>query len=107
MAVVIPWARVLVCGDYLSPVEIPWLSEHGSLDAYRETLERLRPLAAAAETVVPGHGSPMSREEAMRILEEDARYLGALHREGAAAALPAGRSTTAQRRIHEENTSRV
>ena len=24
MAIWIPWARVLVCGDYLLPVEIPW-----------------------------------------------------------------------------------
>jgi glyoxylase-like metal-dependent hydrolase (beta-lactamase superfamily II) len=30
MAVWIPWARVLACGDYLSPVEIPILSEGGS-----------------------------------------------------------------------------
>ncbi len=34
----LPWLRVLVCGDYLSPVEIPMLSESGSLDAYSLTL---------------------------------------------------------------------
>ena len=38
------WARVLVCGDYLSPVEIPWISEGGSRDAYLATLRRLEPL---------------------------------------------------------------
>ncbi len=43
MAVWIAWARVLVAGDYLSPVEIPTLSEGGALDAYLATLERLRP----------------------------------------------------------------
>jgi len=35
----IPWLRVLVCGDYLSPVEIPMLSQGGSLAAYVETLD--------------------------------------------------------------------
>ena len=30
MAVWVPWARVLVAGDYLSPVEIPMISEGGS-----------------------------------------------------------------------------
>ena len=56
MAVLIPWARVLVAGDYLSTVELPELGdgEHGR--AYLATLERLRPLVAAAEHVVPGHG---------------------------------------------------
>src|SRR3954469_22885584 len=32
MAVWVPWASVLVCGDYLSPVEIPMLSPGGSRD---------------------------------------------------------------------------
>ena len=53
MAIWIPWARVLVCGDFLSPVEIPWLDEGGSRSAYRATLERLRPLVEQAEHVVP------------------------------------------------------
>ena len=33
MAVWIPWARMLVAGDYLSPVEIPMISESGSCRA--------------------------------------------------------------------------
>src|SRR5215218_7085371 len=31
MALWIPWARVLLCGDYLSPVEIPTLGAGGSV----------------------------------------------------------------------------
>ena len=31
MVVWVPWASVLCCGDYLSPVEIPMLSPGGSL----------------------------------------------------------------------------
>jgi glyoxylase-like metal-dependent hydrolase (beta-lactamase superfamily II) len=103
----IPWLQTLVCGDYLSPVEIPWLSPGGSVDAYLATLERLRPLAERAETIVPGHGRPQPRAEALRLLEEDAAYLRALHSEGAGAALPAGRRTKAQHRIHAENVELV
>ena len=47
---------VLVCGDYLSPVELPMLSDGGSRDAYLATLERLAPLVEQADAVVPGHG---------------------------------------------------
>jgi glyoxylase-like metal-dependent hydrolase (beta-lactamase superfamily II) len=69
MALVVPWAGVLVCGDYLSPVESP---EGHTTDAseYRATLERLRPLAAAAEWVVPGHGAPLKSERALEILDD-------------------------------------
>src|SRR5918994_5525926 len=56
MAILIPWASVLVCGDYLSPVEIPWISEGGSASAYLATLARLEPLVERAAHVVPGHG---------------------------------------------------
>ena len=38
IAYLIPWLGVLVCGDYLSPVEIPWISQDGSVDAYLATL---------------------------------------------------------------------
>ena len=57
MAIWIPWAGVLVCGDYLSPVEIP--TPEASIDGYLATLARLEPLVEAAEHVVPGHGGPI------------------------------------------------
>jgi glyoxylase-like metal-dependent hydrolase (beta-lactamase superfamily II) len=41
VAYLMPWMGVLVCGDYLSPVEIPWISDGGSVTAYLATLERL------------------------------------------------------------------
>jgi glyoxylase-like metal-dependent hydrolase (beta-lactamase superfamily II) len=102
-AVWAPWTGCLIVGDYLSPVEIPMLSAGGSLDAYRATLRRLRPLVEAAETIVPGHGGPLGRDAAVRILEEDEGYLEALREGGADAALPASRRTAEQRRIHAEN----
>jgi glyoxylase-like metal-dependent hydrolase (beta-lactamase superfamily II) len=93
MALFARWCGVLVCGDYLSDVEIP---TYGDSELYRLTLERLRPLVEAAETVVPGHGSPLSSENALRILEEDLVYL-------ADGKLPEGRDNAAQRRMHEQN----
>jgi glyoxylase-like metal-dependent hydrolase (beta-lactamase superfamily II) len=96
MALWVPWARVLVCGDYLSPVEIPMLSEGGSRDAYLATLERLRPLVAQAQWVVPGHGAPTEADRASEILDEDVRYLTDWE-------LPASRRTAAQKAIDESN----
>ncbi len=119
MAVWIPWARVLVSGDYLSDVEIPglrrpeaWLRSagyppQGALDEYLATLERLRPLVEAAEHVVPGHGTVLDREAALRVLEQDVAYLQALRERGAAAELPRRRRSKAQRELHERNVARL
>jgi glyoxylase-like metal-dependent hydrolase (beta-lactamase superfamily II) len=100
MALWAPWAGVLVCGDYLSPVEIPMLSPSGSRDAYLATLARLRPLVEQADWVVPGHGSPTDTARALAILDEDVRYLTDWE-------LPPTRRTAAQRAIHAENRKRV
>jgi glyoxylase-like metal-dependent hydrolase (beta-lactamase superfamily II) len=105
MAVWIPWARVLVAGDYLSAVEIPTLSQPESLDAYLATLARLRPLIAGAEHVVPGHGPLLDRARALTILGEDRAYLQALRESGLGAELPARRRNPAQRRLHGENVA--
>ena len=107
MAVFIPWASVLVAGDYVSPVEIPWISESGSVSAYLATLTRLEPLIERAEHVVPGHGSVLDAERALAIVREDRAYLEALLESGADAKLPLTRRTGAQRKIHAENVERV
>jgi glyoxylase-like metal-dependent hydrolase (beta-lactamase superfamily II) len=100
MAIWIPWARVLVCGDYLSPVEIPMVGF--SVDAYLATLARLEPWVEEAEHVVPGHGGPIDGTRAAAILREDRAYLEALPD----AQLPLARRTGAQRKIHERNVTR-
>src|SRR6201999_2472121 len=64
----IEWAKVLVVGDYLSPVEIPMLSPGGSASAYLATLTRLEPLVERADHVVPGHGGPIDGTRALAIL---------------------------------------
>jgi glyoxylase-like metal-dependent hydrolase (beta-lactamase superfamily II) len=107
MAVWVPWASVLLCGDYLSPVEIPWISESGSASAYLATLARLEPLVERAAHVVPGHGAVLDAERAAAILREDRAYLEALLERGADAPLPLARRTGAQRKIHAENAANV
>ncbi len=69
MAIAVPWAGVLVAGDYLSSIEPPKVEAGGSQEAYRATLERLRSLVAAAEQVVPGHGPPIGSEQALTVIE--------------------------------------
>ncbi len=106
MAIWIPWARVLLAGDYLSAVEIPFFGEgSGDPRVYRATLKRLRPLVEAADRVVPGHGPALPGSDALAVLEEDLAYLQALDEHGADAPLPAGRCTEAQHRLHLENVT--
>jgi hypothetical protein len=52
---------------------------------------------------VPGHGAPAGRETALRILDEDVAYLDALGRGDERPALPKGRDSREQRRIHAAN----
>jgi glyoxylase-like metal-dependent hydrolase (beta-lactamase superfamily II) len=94
---------LLMVGDYLSDVEIPWI--HGTLADYRATLARLSPLVEQATTVVPGHGSPNDRDTTLRLLDEDVDYLDGL--EAGEARIPKTRDTKAQRGIHEENVERA
>jgi glyoxylase-like metal-dependent hydrolase (beta-lactamase superfamily II) len=100
MAVLAPWLGVLAVGDYLSDVELPML---GELDAYRATLARLAPLVERAETVVPGHGSVLGRDSALRILDEDVEYLDALQAGEERPRLPDSRDSSRQRALHSEN----
>ena len=103
MAIWIGWARVLVCGDYISPVEVPMLSDGGSRDAYIATLRRLEPLVDGAAFVVPGHGEVLDGTRAAAILREDLNYLAKLPD----AELPIARRGEAQRLIHAANVQRV
>jgi glyoxylase-like metal-dependent hydrolase (beta-lactamase superfamily II) len=116
MALWVPWARVLVAGDYLSSVEIPTLGNPSAapghtgrlLEDYLATLNRLRSLVEGAEHVVPGHGPVLDSVGALAVLEEDLAYLHALAEDGAKAEIPPGRRRTAfQRGLHRENVARV
>ena len=96
---------LLLVGDYVSSVEIPWL--HGALAEYRSTLTRLRPLVEAAEVIVPGHGPAHTSETALRLIDEDEAYLEALERGEQKPRLPEGRDTHAQRQIHASNLDQL
>ena len=97
------WLGLLIAGDYLSDVEIPMISPGGSLADYRATLARLAPLVEEAERVVPGHGSALTREQALQTLEEDLAYLDLLAEGQGKPKLPAGRDSVRQREIHTAN----
>jgi glyoxylase-like metal-dependent hydrolase (beta-lactamase superfamily II) len=103
MALWLPWARVLVAGDFLSPVEIPMISRGGSRSAYLATLERLRPLVEQADHVVAGHGGAIDGTRALAILREDVVYLEGLPD----SKLPLARRSDEQKRIHRENLERL
>lgn len=70
---------LLLVGDYLSAVEFPFAT---SPAAYRLTLGGLIDLLREdpPETVVPGHGPPLSADEALAVAEADLGYLRSLHR---------------------------
>jgi glyoxylase-like metal-dependent hydrolase (beta-lactamase superfamily II) len=104
-ALLAEFVGLLLCGDYISDLEIPWI--FGSLEDYRATLARLAPLVERAETVVPGHGGPHTREAALQIIDEDVDYLDALERGEERPRLPEGRDTARQREIHAENLARL
>ena len=71
-AFLIPWLGVLVCGDYLSPVEIPRISPDGSVEAYVATLARLRGLVEPRRDDRPrARPSARSRTRRARVLRED------------------------------------
>jgi glyoxylase-like metal-dependent hydrolase (beta-lactamase superfamily II) len=105
MAMWVPWAAVLITGDYLSPVEIPSLAPAGSAADYAATLNRLRPLVAAAEHVVPGHGAVLDSAAALEVLEADLAYLAALGATGVDAPLPRAPRSRVQRQRHAENAA--
>jgi glyoxylase-like metal-dependent hydrolase (beta-lactamase superfamily II) len=105
MALWVPWAGVLLAGDYLSGVEIPTVSAREGIDGYLATLERLRPLLGRAEHVVPGHGPVLDGSKALAVLAEDAGYLQALIERGSAAELPPSRRSRAQRELHAANVA--
>jgi glyoxylase-like metal-dependent hydrolase (beta-lactamase superfamily II) len=100
-------ASLLVCGDYVSTVEIPWISPGGAIGEYRATLARLAALLEACDAVVPGHGPPHDRATALQVIDEDLEYLDALERGEEKPRLPKGRDTKFQRAIHAENLART
>ena len=79
--------ETLWTADMLSDIEIPFVMH--SLEAYRQTLDRLSQLGVT--TLVPGHGTPAtSKAEVTARFDTDRAYLAELQRR-VAAAVAAGR----------------
>jgi len=75
----LPDRRLLIAGDLLSDLEIPWLDREPA--AFRRTLDRIEDLADAGEveTLVPGHGaSAHGRAAVLERIRRDLGYLDAL-----------------------------
>jgi hydroxyacylglutathione hydrolase len=78
MSIFFPEERLLVVGDYLSELEIPFVNS--STFDYRDTLARF---VAAIETdapehVVVGHGQPHTADRALELALEDIKYIDSL-----------------------------
>lgn len=88
---------LLVVGDYLSPIEPPYV-EH-SVSAYRRSLEFLIDLLARwpHSTVMPGHGGPLTTAQATEIARDDVAYLGAVVEAVDAGAIENGAAVTPPR----------
>ncbi len=67
--------RLLVVGDYVSAIEIPWA--YSSVSDYRDTIEMLIGLIDRERPafVVGGHGRPTRADQALAIAQEDLQYL--------------------------------
>lgn len=105
--------ETLIAGDYLSPLEIPFVDDLG---AYHRSLRRLLALLSSGiERVIPGHGPELSAADARRIAGEDLAYLDRLARCGergdAEAALgiplPRAAGVPGMARHHRENCRRA
>jgi hydroxyacylglutathione hydrolase len=66
---------VVICGDYLSPCEIPFVED---ARAYRQTLARLVEQLRTARELIPGHGPRMPASDALAIARGDLAYLDRL-----------------------------
>ncbi|MFB5660453.1 MBL fold metallo-hydrolase [Alteribacillus sp. HJP-4] len=74
--------KVLICGDYLSDVEFPFITH--TCSAYERTLKKLETVIfdKEIELVIPGHGTATTELKEMRDRIEDSRwYLEALKKE--------------------------
>lgn len=69
---------ILIVGDYLSPLEIPFVE---NLEAYQKTLKRFIKYLPDIKIVIPGHGPQLTPAEASKIAEADLEYLEMLEKE--------------------------
>ena len=103
MAIWIPWASVLVAGDYLSPVEIPMISRGGRCRVPGD-VEAARAAGRAGRARRAGPRRADRRHARAGDPARGPRLPGGAARAGRA--LPLARRTKAQRAIHAKNLTR-
>jgi len=97
---------LLIAGDYLSPLEIPFVED---IAGYRATLVRLLALIPQLSEIIPGHGPRLTPAVAARIAEEDLVYLDRLsaaagdRARALAVALPRAADVPGMNEHHAEN----
>jgi hydroxyacylglutathione hydrolase len=103
---------ILIVGDYLSSIEHPYVAS--STAAYRDSLALMIEVLTAdpPELVIPGHGRPLTPDEAVEIGRADLSYLfelrsvvGAALAEGADA-IAAGASVVTPRPVANDEATR-
>ncbi|MDF2509507.1 MAG: fold metallo-hydrolase [Microbacterium sp.] len=79
-ALLIPERRVLVAGDMLSDILMPFLDLEATtpIDDYLVALQLFERVADDVDVVVPGHGSVGRHEEVRARIEQDRAYVMAL-----------------------------
>jgi hydroxyacylglutathione hydrolase len=115
MAISIPEEGLLVVGDYLSELEIPFVNS--SAPDYERTLELLVQVIEdeRPEHVVVGHGPPHAARRALELAEEDLAYVRALRShvagggslEDAAAVPHPRRDVVGDAEAHRQNVANV
>ncbi len=103
----IPWARVLVCGDYLSPVEIPMLSPGGSATPTSRRCGGWSHSSPRPRLSSPATATRSTPSAPLAILREDVTYLEALLVNGIDAEIPLARRNAFQKKLHAENATFV
>ena len=105
MAIWIPWAGVLVCGDYLLAGRDPWLRSTAAAAPTWPRWRAWRPTSSGADWVVPGHGVPLDSARAPGDHARGRRLPGGAAFEGRS--LPLARRSPRQRRLHSDNVAKV
>ncbi len=103
---------VLLAGDYLSPLEIPFIDD---LQSYRNTLLRFIDLLSDVKKIIPGHGPVLTSKQAREIALADLKYLDELETcvtsndatSAVRISLPRAENVVGMRNFHLENCKKV
>lgn len=76
LIVVVPDANTLIAGDLLESSDLPQVGPDTDLTSWPTTLDGVIRVLDADSLVIPGHGPPMTRDDALRQRAELAAVVG-------------------------------